>query len=280
MKILTLNCYSLVENEGTQQVADLSKKIAEEQYDLIALQEVNQTFDAHAAVLDGFFCPPTTDQPVKEDNFALQLIEALQILDLEYYWTWAYTHVSYGRFEEGVALLSKTPLIAADHSVAPIAYSNPATDNVRRILIGLTEADGELVRLVSTHYNWWDRGFAEEWQRTEELLSASESSGSDYPLILCGDFNQPAETPGYQLVQKSQLELQDAFLIATQVTGGTATIPGAINGWNDSPSPKRIDYVWLSPSFSVAAYSVTFDGKNGVQVSDHFGITVTATLED
>lgn len=278
MKILTLNCYSLVEDEGPKQVRELSQKIAEENYDLIALQEVNQTFDAHPAVLDGFFCPPTTDQPVKVDNFCLQLIEALQVLDVEYYWSWAYTHVSYGRFEEGVALLSKTPLIAADHSVAPRDQSDPAKDNVRRIIIGLTEADGELVRVVSTHYNWWERGFAAEWQKTEALLADPAAVGAAYPLILGGDFNQPADTQGYRLVQESSLKLQDAFTIAESVSGGGATIPGAINGWNDSHAPKRIDYIWLGPSFKAAAYAVTFNGETGPQVSDHFGITVTAHL--
>lgn len=280
MKILTLNTYSWVENVGEQQIHDLAAKIAEEDYDLVALQEANQTFDAHQAVLDGFFCPPTTDQEIKADNFALRLVEALQVKDVEYYWTWAFTHVSYGRFEEGVALLSKQPLIAEDHSVAPVAASDPVKDNVRRILWGLTEAAGQLVKLVSAHYNWWDRGFIDEWQKTEALLQASNQGHTKAPLILCGDFNQPAETAGYQLIADSALNLVDAYQIAKTHRGGTATVPGAINGWNDSDTPKRIDYIWLDPTFKVSEYAVTFDGKNGPVVSDHFGITVLAELAE
>ena len=41
MKILTLNTYSWVENVGEQQIHDLAAKIAEEDYDLVALQEAN-----------------------------------------------------------------------------------------------------------------------------------------------------------------------------------------------------------------------------------------------
>lgn len=280
MKILTLNTYSWVENVGEQQIRELAAKIAKEDYDLVALQEANQTFDAHSAVLDGFFCPPTTDQPIKEDNFALRLIEALQVKDVEYYWTWAFTHVSYGRFEEGVALLSKEPLIAEDHSVAPVGEEDPMKNNVRRVILGLTEADGQLVKIASAHYNWWHRGFSDEWTKTEALLEASNQGRTKAPLILCGDFNQPAETEGYQLIVASALGLVDAYQIAETRHGGAATVPGAINGWNDSDTPKRIDYIWLDPTFKVSEYAVTFDGENGPVVSDHFGITVTATLPE
>lgn len=269
MKVLTLNCYSWVENVGESQLENLAIKIAQEDYDLITLQEVNQTFEARQGMVDGFYCPSSVDQHIKADNFALRLVEKLQILDREYYWSWAFTHISYQHFEEGVALLSKEPLIVQDHSLAPLDESDPTKDNVRRIIMGVTEVKGKLVQLVSGHYNWWERGFDYEWQETEKILEEV-----DYPVIFGGDFNQPAGSPGYQVMKKSFLGLVDAYQEAEVTIGGAATVPGAINGWNDSDTPKRIDYFWLDPSFTVKKYAVTFDGENGPVVSDHFGISI------
>ena len=270
MKVLTLNTHSWVDEQKAQQIPVLAAEIAQGDYDIIALQEVNQSKEAPLAYVDGFYCPTATNAPVKGDNFALKLVEALQVLDKEYYWSWSFCHYGYAPYEEGVALLSKEPMIAKEFVVTDTgAYE---ADHARRILVGLTEGGGQLVQVVSGLLDWWQEHFAQEWQRTLNDL------GQEYPLIVAGDFNEPADGPGYYLIIDTSA-LVDAFVVAKE-RSGEYTVPGAIAGWEEDGTPKRVDYVFADPTFAVQRYEVVFDGQRRPQISDHYGVSVELTLSN
>ena len=59
MKLLTLNCHSWQEENQIEKIKYLASVIKEEQYDVIALQEVSQRIDSRSV-----------DSKIKEDNFA------------------------------------------------------------------------------------------------------------------------------------------------------------------------------------------------------------------
>lgn len=263
MKILTLNTRSWVDG-NKEQLPILAAEIAKADYDVIALQEVNQSKEAAEAYVDGFYCPTPTNAPVKADNFVLKLVEALQVMDKEYYWSWSFCHYGYDSFEEGVALLSKEPMIAKDYVIT--ATEDYEADHARRILVGLTEGDGRLIQVVSGHFDWWQEHFASEWQNTLADV------GKDHALIVAGDFNEPAAGPGYQLILASS-DLQDAFTAAQKRTG-EFTVPGEIAGWEGNQEAKRVDYVFADANFDILSYEVTFDGKVAPQISDHYGVSV------
>lgn len=267
MKVLTLNTHSWLEENQLEKCKMIAQEIATGDYDIIALQEVNQTIAAQTIVPDGLYCPTDTLVEIKEDNFALCLVEELQLLDCDYYWSWTYSHVGYDIYHEGNALLSKQPIIAKEY------LASQATDvwdhTTRKNLSGVTEADGQIVQVVSCHFSWWQDGkFAYEWQQTEAFLAERADT-----LLILGDFNNDAASSGHQLVLDSSLQLQDSFLTATE-TIGEASVVKAIDGWQDNREALRIDYVFASKDLQATEYEVVFDGTRTPIVSDHFGIKV------
>ncbi|MEG3032046.1 MAG: endonuclease/exonuclease/phosphatase family protein, partial [Enterococcus sp.] len=200
MKFLTLNCHSWLEENQAEKLTQLVQNIATNDYDVICLQEVNQLMTSEIAVLDDWFIPSSTDVTIHEDNFALRLQEQLQCLEKDYYWSWCYNHIGYDRFYEGVAILAKTPFFAKDSLVSKT--SDVADYHTRRILTALTEVEGQLLQVVSGHFSWWTEGFSFEWEKTQAFFA-----NNSYPLVLMGDFNNPAHTPGYELILTSDWQL-------------------------------------------------------------------------
>lgn len=267
MNVLTLNCHSWIEENPQGKLQQLVDKIVREDFDVIALQEVNQRIGGEAAVLDEWYCLNNETRPILADNFAFVLAQALQIVDQEYYWTWGFSHYAYDHFEEGLAILSKEPLLT---TVSLVSDYQDINDSRRRILIsGVTEKAGKLYTVGSVHHSWWQEGaFKSEWEKAEEVLSESK-----YPIILAGDFNQIAGTIGYNHILNSPLQLKDSFEIA-EVTIGEATIEGPIDGWNDYEGQFRIDYIFVSEGLKVQQHEVIFDGVKEPLVSDHFGVVM------
>ena len=91
------------------------------------------------------------------------------------------------------------------------------------------------------------------------------------PLLLAGDFNNPAGQEGYQAILASPLGLQDAFEVA-QEKSGSYTVPPEIDGWKGNTEPLRIDYVFTTKDLAVENLHVVFDGNKSPQVSDHYGL--------
>lgn len=85
---------------------------------------------------------------------------------------------------------------------------------------------------------------------------------SPYPVVVCGDFNDPPFSYTYQTISRN---LQDAFLATGLGIGATYA----------GPLPAlRIDYLLLDPSFEVRDFNVIKK-----DYSDHYPITTTFNLE-
>ena len=87
------------------------------------------------------------------------------------------------------------------------------------VALAETVVDGKELAVASVHLSWWDKGFQEEWARFEAVLKELNK-----PLLLAGDFNNPAGQEGYQAILASPLGLQDAFEVA-QDKSGSYTVP-------------------------------------------------------
>ena len=110
MKLLDLNTHNWIEVEQERKLGELIDFILAGDYDLITLQEVNQTMTAPFWEPDAYFCPVAKQRSIKEDNFARLLVEGLRQAGKAYYWAWADAHIGFDRYDEGVAILSKEPL--------------------------------------------------------------------------------------------------------------------------------------------------------------------------
>ena len=146
-------------------------------------------------------------EPIHQDHYVRLLVEHLAEQGQNYYWTWAYNHIGYDRYHEGVAILSKTPIEAREILVSDV--DDPTDYHTRRVALAETVVEGKELAVASVHLSWWNKGFQEEWARFEAVLKELKK-----PLLLAGDFNNPAGQEGYQAILTSPLNLQDAFEVA------------------------------------------------------------------
>ncbi|MEY8446365.1 endonuclease/exonuclease/phosphatase family protein [Enterococcus ratti] len=276
MKVMTLNTHSWLETNAYEKLNKIVEKIVTERYDLIALQEVNQSMDMEILTRNELktFCEIKTQTPVRSNNFAYCLVQLLAQKGESYYWSWEMSHIGYEIYEEGNAILSKKPLVSQVHTVSETkAKENYRT---RKILIGQTKIEDQTIVAASCHFSWWIddiSGFAFEWKQLETYLSNEK-----YPVFLLGDFNNPAEKSGYDLVAKSILPIIDAYKRA-QEKDNQATIEKKIDGWENNTQALRIDYIYVPKDSVVKKYQRIFDGKTSPIVSDHYGIEVTLTYK-
>ena len=269
MKFLTLNTHSWMEKEAEEKFQILLQDILDKDYDLICFQEINQEMTSPEVEVNNHYQALPSAEPIHQDHYVRLLVEKLAEKGKNYYWTWAYNHVGYDRYHEGVAILSKTPIKAREILVSDV--DDPTDYHTRRVALAETEVEGKELALASVHLSWWDKGFQEEWARFEAVLKELNK-----PLILAGDFNNPAGQEGYQAILASPLGLQDAFEVAKE-RSGSYTVPPEIDGWKGNTEPLRIDYVFTTKELEVESLQVVFDGRNSPQVSDHYGLNAVLT---
>ncbi|WP_338778970.1 endonuclease/exonuclease/phosphatase family protein [Metabacillus sp. FJAT-52054] len=263
MKLLTLNCHAWIEENQMEKIRTLAKTIAEKDYDVIALQEVNQSINEETAF--GL---------VKKDNYAVVLLDELDKLGVHgYELHWGQSHIGYDIYEEGSAMLSKFP-IRETHSFLITNSTDTAYWKTRRI-VGITvEAEGELISFYSCHLGWWDD--AEEPFK-EQAVSLLRQVHKEHRFFLMGDFNNNAhiEGEGYDYL-KSQ-GLLDTYELAEEKDSGI-TVPGKIAGWEENENPLRIDLILTNQPLRVMRSAVIFNGVNKAVVSDHFGVEIEITI--
>lgn len=276
MKILTLNAHAWAEENQLHKISQLADFINTHQFDIISMQEVNQPIQEEAltaAELEHYF-RIDSDTVVKKDNYAYVLLTQLSET---YYWTWIPTHVGFRTYDEGLAILSRTPITQAfgEYVSHMQDYNNYRT----RKIVGIqTVADGEEAWFVNGHYNWWDddqEPFKGQWDLTESKLAPYMNE----PLYMMGDFNNVAEIreQGYDYMMSHGWH--DLYTMAKQKDDG-ATVVKAIAGWANNSQPLRIDYIFSNRPVQAKSSTVVLNGKNGPVVSDHYGVAVEIDMNN
>ncbi|NGZ77253.1 endonuclease/exonuclease/phosphatase family protein [Saccharibacillus alkalitolerans] len=277
MKLLTLNAHAWHEEEQEQKISRLADFINERGFDLIALQEINQSPKAEEAGADRLsrYFEAEPGVKIRIDNYALVLLEQL---DAPYYWSWLPTHSAYqGRYDEGVAVLTREPIEDAvyDYISGIRDYMNPKT----RRLLGVktsSRAEGsseaEPLWLFSAHCGWWNdeaEPFRGQWDRAEALMKPLRDAGER--IFLLGDLNNVAQIRGEGYDYVMDHGWCDLYTAAAEKDEGS-TVLKAIAGWSDNESPLRIDYILSGLPVEAKKSEVVLDGNNGPVVSDHFGV--------
>ena len=276
MKLLTLNTHSWIEERPLEKLKAIKEQLLADSYDVISLQEVNQSMDAEEAEVDSFFIAPNQDTVIKKDNFAFLLQQELKKEGLEYYWSWVPSHIGYDQYDEGIAILTRFKVTNARGIL--LSRKDDYTDYHTRKAVEVSFQASERNYLVyGLHLSWWQDEtesypFLYEWNKLVEAWEAEARAGGC--ILLMGDFNNPAhiEEEGYSVVSKHP-HLKDAYLDAT-VKIGSHTVVKKIDGWEDNSDLLRIDYIFVSSNLSVYSYETVFDGRTTPVVSDHFGVKV------
>ena len=270
MKLLTLNTHSLVEDNYSTKLDAFVSAIAEQRPDIIALQEVNQTIaETQVDVISEGYVPCVENIVIRKDNHVYKAAELLEGAGVKYYWTWLPLKKGYNKYDEGIALMSRSRIIETD--VVRISETDDYNNWKTRKIIGIRTEAAPDEWFFSVHYGWWDdldEPFQNQWQKTAEYMKKYSR------VWLMGDFNSPAEVrnEGYDIINSGGW--YDSYTLARTRDNGI-TVGKVIDGWRDKVSGTdgmRIDQIWCSQKSEIASSEVIFNGANKPVVSDHYGV--------
>ena len=265
LKLLTINLHSYVEENWQIKLDNFTDYITSALPDVVAMQEVNQTLDSPFCGLLTNCFSVDYDLPLRKDNYGLKVSEILKRKNCNYHYVWLGIKESYGRFEEGLGfLLKEEPL-----RIKPVLLSR-TTDKAnwkKRMALGVKSGG---VWFYNLHMGRWDdkeEPFIRQWS------TFCHSIPKDEKTVLMGDFNAPSDALNEGYASVISTGWLDTYTLASQKDEGF-TVRGKIDGWNDSNSSKRIDYVFVNFSCDVASSHTVFNGECQNVISDHFGIEV------
>lgn len=257
MRILTLNCHSWQEENQIEKLNHIADVILQNDYDVVALQEVSQSIDAKSI-----------DAKIKKDNFVLCIKNILdKIQDDKYEFFWDFSHIGYGKYEEGLAILTKHK-ITDKESFFITDNQDTSYWKTRKIVKTTILIDNENIDFYSCHLGWWNDDEEPFKIQADRLLDKVKS---DRKSFLLGDFNNNAfiRSEGYDyLIERG---LNDLFLKYEGHDLGI-TVKGKIDGWDKNKEDLRLDLALCNMDVDVKRAEVIFNGNNKDIVSDHFGL--------
>jgi len=258
MKLLTLNCHAWHEENQLDKIRHLAQAIAEKEYDVIALQEVNQSIDDEA------------EHVIKHDNYALVLLQELEQLGVAgYSMVWDFSHLVYGRYEEGLVILTRHAVID-EHSFFVSQSTDKNSPKTRKIVGATIHYEDQPFTFYSCHTGWWHDTVEPFKFQADQLLG---QMNTEAPAFLMGDFNNDAslEQQGYEYLLENGLH--DTYTLAEEKDAGI-TVKGKIAGWSENKQDLRIDLILSTEPVTVKSSKVIFNGEHKPLVSDHFGVEV------
>lgn len=263
MKLLTLNCHSWMEENTEEKIKIIANAIKERDYDVVALQEVNQSIEEKLVFNN-----------IKEDNFALVLLKMLDNLGCEgYKMVWDFSHIGYDRYEEGVCIITKHK-IEEDYSFFVSKSKDKNFWKTRKVLGASVKIKEEFVDFYSCHLGWWQD---EEEPFKEQVDQLLRNVKKDRLTFLMGDFNNNGfiKDEGYDyLIEKG---MKDTFSMAKDSDGGI-TVKGKIDGWDLNKNNLRLDLILINREIDVKHSKVIFNGANKMVVSDHYGVEIEVLI--
>ncbi|MBI6872195.1 endonuclease/exonuclease/phosphatase family protein [Clostridium aciditolerans] len=259
MKLLTLNCHSWMESNQEEKIKIIARTIYEKDYDVIALQEVNQSIKEEKIF-----------ENIKKDNFALVLIKELGKLGCnKYKMLWDFSHIGYETYEEGVSILTKHK-IEEEHYFFVSRSRDLSFWKTRKVVGASIRIDKKLIDFYSCHLGWWNDEEEPFKDQVDKLMSRIEKGKLTFFM---GDFNNNAfiKREGYDyLIEKG---LYDTFSIDKEKDSGI-TVKGNIDGWDQNKNDLRLDLILANKKVDVKYSKVIFNGINSMVVSDHYGVEV------
>jgi endonuclease/exonuclease/phosphatase family metal-dependent hydrolase len=200
--------YNIHHGEGTDGRLDLERiaaLIKQEQADIVALQEVDRC----------------TARAGNEDQ-ARRLGE---LTGMQYVFG---KNIDFQGGEYGNAILSRFPIVKHSHTCYRVSISGEQ----RGLLSAVIELRGQEIVLLNTHLDF-KKEDEERLANVAEALEVVDRREPKRPVIFCGDFNAPPESPTHRAITKS---LADCWLLAGEGPGFTIPVqlPAA-----------RIDYLFV-----------------------------------
>ena len=267
--ILTVNLHTYQEARQNEKFTMLADLIGKMDVDFICFQECAQHKDA--VITSGI---------VRADNMALIISNRIKAAyQANYNFVWNWSHYGWNVWEEGVAVLSKYPVV---QSAERYISSGTGTGSItsRKVIYASCRAPGGLFNVFSSHTHWrtsiTDEEQNNQISNIKSMVAEMEASSPEAISFVCGDFNgNPTSdypwSEGYNTMMRTG-DYSDTFLEiypdANQKPAQSRyyTIGGDL--------PGRIDYIFMkkNPRLSVTDSQIIFTPTVAGMVSDHFGV--------
>ncbi|MBE1552163.1 endonuclease/exonuclease/phosphatase family metal-dependent hydrolase [Mycobacterium sp. OAS707] len=189
---------------------------------------------------------------------------------------------SYSGAEFGNAVLSRFPVTRSHCRSLEQASTR---DVPRAILTVEVQAYGRAVSVSSTHLSYrFDEGWVRERQVQDIADVVEQFSSSDFPTIVCGDFNAVAAATevrflkGLHALDGRSCHLWDAFEVMHPHESGFTWSNVNPYAAEDQNPDRRIDYIFAGARTGggagriIEARLVCDQPRHGVWPSDHFGV--------
>jgi len=255
LKVLILNLHCYQEDNQDHKLSIIAKAIDEQKVDIICLQEVAENWYNGAGDWESNAAKIINDR-----------------LSTPYHLQTDWSHLGFDQFREGVAILSRYPMIEQDsryvsdsHDIYSIHSRKVVKSKVYVPFIGA-------INVFSVHLSWLEDGFQQQFQRLQDWVNEIDDK-TVKATLLCGDFNITAGSTGYQLVVESE-QYDDQFLAANN--RGIFDQIFRVNDphWQHQLTDDyRIDYIFMNKQseLRVTSSRVIFTDQDYGQVSDHCG---------
>ncbi|MHA1976024.1 MAG: endonuclease/exonuclease/phosphatase family protein [Candidatus Hodarchaeales archaeon] len=276
--VLTLNMHTYQEANQSAKFDLMIGAIVKLDIDIILLQECAQ----HHGSLN-----ISEGNPIHNDNMAFILSQKLkQEYQLEYYFVWDWAHYGWNVWEEGVAVLSKYPILDWESRyVSTYTSKNIGSwETVSRMAI-YASVDVPWfgrVNVFSVHLSWrvteTDEEQNSQIRRLQSFVEEKENITSDPVLsFVGGDFNgdptsDPPWSEGYETMMVNNNYVDTYLDVYSDANFKPSlrkhdTVKGDI--------PGRIDYIFMKENnhtYSVNASQIVFTPTVIGEVSDHYGV--------
>lgn len=169
-------------------------------------------------------------------------------------------------------------IVSAQPVTSSVVYDLPQVpdDPPRQVLLAETVVDGRRLLVINTHLAYEPKMSQGRRKQAEVMLAALKRHSprpDECPAVLCGDFNDVADSPAVRLIVDDEVGFRDAFAGCQPHSPGftySPRNPYVERSWTED---QRIDYVFFSPGLTARSCRVVFDGNNGLDfASDHFGV--------
>ena len=255
--ILNLHCYQ--EDNQDYKFSQIAKAINQLDVDIVCFQEVAEPWN------DG-----KGDWASNSANIINDRLESPYHLHTDW------SHLGFDRYREGVAILSRYPIV--NHDSRYVSDSeNPYNIHARKVAMAQIAVPRiGLINFFSCHISWWNDGFSEQFENLCKWAD-SEHTGHIKSTMLCGDFNIKAGSRGYELVVDSN-EYEDQFLAASSPEVFEEIFGNRRPHWQRYlVNDHRIDYIFMNKSSELRVTSgrVLFTEQDYGSVSDHIGYLMT-----
>jgi maltose 6'-phosphate phosphatase len=267
--ILTINLHTYQELRQNEKFNLITDVIGKMDIDFIAFQECAQ--NKSAVITSGI---------IRADNMALIISDRIrEKYHTDYHFVWNWSHYGWNVWEEGVAVLSKHPVIlSADRYIS----SNTGTGTItsRKVIYASCQAPDGMFNIFSAHTHWRTSSTDEEQNNQinniKQMVVEKESSAPGCVSFVCGDFNgNPTSdypwSEGYNTMMKTN-DYADTFLEI--YPDANLKPPQSIYYTVGGDLPGRIDYIFMKKNahFTVAESQIIFKSDVVGNVSDHYGV--------